>query len=181
VTIPVRLCRDNEKAFSEPFSAATDEVGAKPSSNDTALNSSISADPVKNVGANVHWTPEEDVKLNSAVMNTCKKKHGKEYRIDWAAVATLVPGRVETQVSEQMEQMEGCLLESHHRPDEQTYGYIWTEDEDSKLKDAVQMHGGKNWGAVAALVLGRTRNQCCKRWHDFLRPNIGRANRRTGT
>jgi hypothetical protein len=28
----------------------------------------------------------------------------------------------------------------------------WTEDEDSKLKDAVQTHGGKNWGAVAAIV-----------------------------
>jgi hypothetical protein len=28
----------------------------------------------------------------------------------------------------------------------------WTEDEKSKLKDAVQMHGGKDWFAVAALV-----------------------------
>jgi hypothetical protein len=42
----------------EPFSAATDEAGAKLSSRDTALTSSVSADPVKNVGANVHWTEE---------------------------------------------------------------------------------------------------------------------------
>jgi hypothetical protein len=27
----------------------------------------------------------------------------------------------------------------------------WTEVEDSKLKDAVQTHGGKDWGAISAL------------------------------
>jgi hypothetical protein len=39
----------------------------------------------------------------------------------------------------------------------------WTEDEDIKLKDAVQMHGGKNWIAIAALVPGRTKSQCNSR------------------
>jgi hypothetical protein len=33
----------------------------------------------------------------------------------------------------------------------------WAADEDSKLKDAVQTHGGKNWKTIAALVLGRTK------------------------
>jgi hypothetical protein len=35
---------------------------------------------------------------------------------------------------------------------------IWTEDKDPELKHAVQMHGGKDgkdWGGIAALVLGR--------------------------
>jgi hypothetical protein len=32
-----------------------------------------------------------------------------------------------------------------------------------KLKAAVQIHGGKNWDAVAALVPGRTRKQCQNR------------------
>jgi hypothetical protein len=32
----------------------------------------------------------------------------------------------------------------------------WGGDEDSKLKDAVQRHGDKDWVAVAALVPGRT-------------------------
>jgi hypothetical protein len=32
----------------------------------------------------------------------------------------------------------------------------WTAVEDSKLKNAVQTHGGKNWCAIAALVPGRT-------------------------
>jgi hypothetical protein len=30
----------------------------------------------------------------------------------------------------------------------------WSEDKDIKLKDAVQRHGGKDWGAIAALVPG---------------------------
>jgi hypothetical protein len=33
----------------------------------------------------------------------------------------------------------------------------WAEDEDIKLKDAVETHGGNNWGAIAALVPGRTK------------------------
>jgi hypothetical protein len=56
----------------------------------------------------------------------------------------------------------------------------WSEDEDIKLKDAVQMHGGKKWGAIAALVPGRTKIQCCSRWHDALDPSIDRATGRTG-
>jgi hypothetical protein len=34
----------------------------------------------------------------------------------------------------------------------------WSEYEDSELKDAVQLHGGKDWDAIAALVPGRTEN-----------------------
>ncbi len=44
----------------------------------------------------------------------------------------------------------------------------FTPDEDNKLKDAVQRHGGKDWDAIAALVPGRTRKQCSSRWHDAL-------------
>jgi hypothetical protein len=55
-----------------------------------------------------------------------------------------------------------------------------TEDEARQLKDAVQMHGGKDWVAIAALVLDRTKAQCCGRWHDGLDPRIDRTNGRAG-
>jgi hypothetical protein len=56
----------------------------------------------------------------------------------------------------------------------------WSEDEDIKLKDAVQRRGGKNWAAIAALVASRTRSQCNNRWQQILDPIIGRANGRRG-
>jgi hypothetical protein len=42
----------------------------------------------------------------------------------------------------------------------------WAEDENSKLKDAVQTHGDKDWAAIAALVPGRTRMQCKSKCHN---------------
>jgi hypothetical protein len=38
-----------------------------------------------------------------------------------------------------------------------------SEDEEIKLKDSLQMHGGKKWGAIIALVPGRTKKQCEKK------------------
>jgi hypothetical protein len=42
------------------------------------------------------------------------------------------------------------------------------KDEDSKLKDTVHTHGDKDWVATVALVPGRTRLQCWKRWQKNL-------------
>jgi hypothetical protein len=42
----------------------------------------------------------------------------------------------------------------------------WTKEEDSTLKNAVEKHNGEDWAAISALVLGRTKKQCCHRWHD---------------
>jgi hypothetical protein len=57
----------------------------------------------------------------------------------------------------------------------------WTAVEYSKLKNAVQALDGKDWSAIAALVPGRTKNQCCTRWHDdALDPSIDRSYGRTG-
>jgi myb proto-oncogene protein len=56
----------------------------------------------------------------------------------------------------------------------------WTVVEDSKLKDAAQTHGGKDWSAVAVLVPGRTKQQCCSRWNTVLDPSIALTNGRTG-
>jgi hypothetical protein len=51
----------------------------------------------------------------------------------------------------------------------------WSKYEDIKLKHAVQMHGGENSVAFAALVPGRTRIQCHTRWQSTLDPSIDRT------
>jgi hypothetical protein len=110
-----------------------------------------------------HWTPEEDEKLTRAATNNTKTKHDKEYRIDWVAVATLVPGQT---------------LHSGIDPTLARTGR-WTTDEDTKLTDAVRISvrtfRSKNWLAISALVPGRTSNQCRGRWHSALADRISRT------
>jgi hypothetical protein len=117
-----------------------------------------------------HWRQEEDAKLKSAVKNTCKKKCG---RTDWAAVAALVPGRTRSQC--------WCRWNEALDPniDRASTGK-WTADEDSKLKEAVQTHGGKNWDKIAKLVPGRAQVQCRSRWHNVLNAKFDSTPRHTG-
>jgi hypothetical protein len=126
-------------------------------------------------GAFARWTPEEDAKLTEALSNTCKKKCGNGLKIDWVEIPTLVPGRTNVQC---YHRWRGALDPSIALTAERTG--TWTEDEYLKLKAAVQTHGGKNWNKIAAMVPGRTRLQCNKRWHDALNPSFGRATGRTG-
>jgi hypothetical protein len=80
----------------DPFSASTDDAATKISLHETTSVSlpaddaddhgDADADPVRDARSKVrNWRLEEDAKLNSAVTNTRKKKHGKEYRTDWLA------------------------------------------------------------------------------------------------
>jgi hypothetical protein len=114
------------------------------------------------------WTSDEDTKLKNAV-----RTHGSK---NWVAIAALVPGRTRIQCNDRWR--EAYL--SNIDPTTARTGE-WTSDEDTKLKNAVQTHGGKKWVAIAALVPGRTRNMCYSRWYNFLDPSIDRANIRTGT
>jgi hypothetical protein len=166
--------------LNEPFSESTDEAAAELSSHNTAASlpdtadaDHADADRVKVRRATRHWTPKEDAKLNSAVTNTSKKKYGKEYRIDWVTISILVQGRTKVQCSSRWKDISDPNID-------RACG-SWTGEEDSKLKDAVQTHGGKNWYAIAALVPGRTQIQCQGRWREVLDPSIDRASGRTGT
>jgi phosphoribosylanthranilate isomerase len=113
------------------------------------------------------WTPDEDDKLKDAVQT-----HGDK---DWAAIAALVPCRAEKQC---WSRWNVVLDPSIDRMNERTGK--WAEGEDIKLKDSVQLHGGKDWAAIAALVSGRTKIQCNNRWKSTLDPSIDLANERTG-
>jgi hypothetical protein len=66
--------------------------------------------------------------------------------------------------------------------------YRWIPEEDVKLISAItntrKKKWGKeyrtDWGAIAALVPGRTKMQCHKRWCYALDPNIDQTNGRKG-
>jgi hypothetical protein len=124
-----------------------------------------------------NWTLEEDSKLTSALTNTSKKKWSKEYKTDWPDISELIPGRTRNQCWHRWNEVLNRNIDQ--APPRRTGK--WEEDEDSKLRDALQIHGRKNWGAVAALVPGRTNSQCWHRWHDVLLPSSDRKNLRTGT
>jgi uncharacterized membrane protein len=166
----------------DPSSPTTDEAATELASHDitavslpAAAADHADADTVKGNGVTGAWTKDEDAKLTSALANTSKKKYGKENKPNWVAVAALVPGRTENQCYDRWRKV---LDPGIDRANGHTG--TWAEDEDTKLKDAVQTHGDKNWGAIAALVPGRTSSQCRKRWRDALNPSIDRANGRTG-
>jgi myb proto-oncogene protein len=56
----------------------------------------------------------------------------------------------------------------------------WTTDEDTRLKDAVQIHGGKNWVAIARLCQVEPKSKCWGRCKDVLDPSIDRKSGRAG-
>jgi hypothetical protein len=177
----------------EPFSASTDEAARKSAFPDLSVdlappaadadgdideantNADPSTDTQPNAVATGNWTLEEDAKLTHAVANISKKRCGKGYKNDWVVISTLVLGRTRGQCFHRWKDvLDPSIDRANGRSGK------WTAVEDIKLKDAVHTHGDKDWVAISALVPGRTKIQCCRRWRDVLDPSIDRANGRTG-
>jgi hypothetical protein len=113
------------------------------------------------------WTAVEDSKLKDAVQT-----HGDK---EWGAIAALVPSRTQKQCWQRWNDvLDPNIGRASGRKGK------WTAVEDSKLKDAVQTHGGKDWVAISLLVPGRTRSQCWSRWKDALNPSMSLTAGRTG-
>lgn len=49
---------------------------------------------------------------------------------------------------------------------------MWTSEEDEKLRQAIKVHGDKNWREVAKLISDRSYIQCLQRWKKALRPGL---------
>jgi hypothetical protein len=146
-------------------------VAAPVASSDAGGTDPVTASPMKPNGGAARaphswWTPEDDKKLASAVKTTCQKKYGEGYRLDWVAIAVLVPGQTKRQCVNRWE----TALFSKRGNDTTVPKGKWTKEEDSTLKDAVKKHKGEDWAAIAALVPGRTKKQCTNRWHNVLEP-----------
>jgi hypothetical protein len=156
----------------KPYSTSTDEATTENMSHDTMValtspdaaaytNDHADSDPVMDIHPNAttaragtwtaeadtnattaragKWAEEEDIKLKNAV----QKHHGKS----WDAIARLVPGRTRIQCKNRWHD---ALDPSIGRANGRTGK--WTEDECIKLRDAVQTHGDKSWGDIAALL-----------------------------
>jgi hypothetical protein len=184
---PLSIPARKKPRLEETPPATTDEAAKKTASPEisvglpppTADNDDANADPVTDthdvldwsidraIGRKNSWTKDEDLKLKNSV----QMHSGK----DWTAIAAMVPGRTKNQCSKRWPSVLDLSIAL-------TAGHAgkWTEDEDLKLKNSVQMHGGKNWVVIAALVPGRTKSQCSQRWRDFLDPRIDRTIGRTG-
>jgi hypothetical protein len=155
------LTNNNEKERGKKYKTDWDAVAMQVPSE--MLHSSIDPTPVR-IG---EWIPDEDAKL----LDAHQMHNGK----NWSGIAALVPGRTKSQCRSRWH---NTLDPSVDRTPESRIK--WTTDEDDVLTDAVQIHAGTNWNAIAALVPGRTRRQCNSRWHDILAPRADRAPLRTG-
>jgi hypothetical protein len=121
---------------------------------------------VLTAGRKGKWTEDEDLKLKYSV-----HMYGGK---DWVAIATLVSGRTNIQCwNRWYDVLKSSVDRAHGRTGK------WTKDEDLKLKYSVQMHGGKDWVAIAALVSSRTKKQCHRRWKYTLDPSIAPTAGRT--
>jgi hypothetical protein len=168
----------------ESLPTTTDEAAKKAASPDVSVG--ISPPTADNYDANVHaepvtdtqpnagaaratgsWTLQEDAKLTSAVTNTHKN--------NWEAIATLGSGRTSTQCRNRWND----VLDPNIDRGSGRKGK-WTAVEDIMLQDAVQMHGGKNWEIIAALVPDRTKIQCRSRWCTILDTKIDPTTARAG-
>jgi hypothetical protein len=151
----------------EPFSASTDEEATHFSSHDTVGSLLVTAATAAAAAPSAYHATADHADADPVRAYRAKgrkKKCGKEHRTDWAAVEDAVQswGRRHDSVDSRIV----------HTPSHTGH---WTIDEDNKLKYGVQMHSGKRWGAIAALISGRTQLQCYNRWHDVVGPSIARA------
>ena len=58
----------------------------------------------------------------------------------------------------------------------------WTQEEDERLRELIEVHGTINWTLVAQCLLdptdvtgGRSGKQCRERWHNHLNPSISKV------
>jgi hypothetical protein len=98
---------------------------------------------------------DEDSKLKDAA-----EKHDGE---DWAAISVLVPGRTSQQCCHRW-----YYVLVSKKNETTSRGSRWTEEEDSKLRGAVEKHNGTDWATIIELFPCRTKQQCRNRWHNVL-------------
>lgn len=104
------------------------------------------------------WTPEEDIALIKAVQENGAK--------NWKKIAESVPGRTYVQ----------CLHRWQKVLNPNLVKGPWTEEEDRKVIELVNIHGPRKWELIASHLPGRIGKQCRERWKNHLDPSIKKGN-----
>ncbi|KAJ5825713.1 hypothetical protein N7474_002851 [Penicillium riverlandense] len=106
------------------------------------------------------WTPAEDALLRQEMELQERSPTGRSRRIDWNAIAMKIPGRSNKDCRKRFHnQFAGCGP--------------WTPEEDNRLKVLVRKYR-YNWAFIGQRMETRNADQCSKRWHHSLNPELER-------
>ncbi|KAL4994638.1 hypothetical protein BDV10DRAFT_203630 [Aspergillus recurvatus] len=108
------------------------------------------------------WTPEEDHILQEEVKHQVQLG-GHQGTRNWSAIAEKLPGRSNKDCRKRWTKIS---LSSRKG--------TWSGAEDHLLRKAVAKFGFQ-WTKVAEMVGSRHPDQCAKRWHHSLDPNVNRG------
>jgi hypothetical protein len=103
------------------------------------------------------WTPAED----QILFETMTRANHNSQPVAWHLIAQSLKHRTN----------KDCRKRWHSKLAADVNKGPWLPDEDSRLYDAVQIHGSK-WMLVASQVGTRDGDQCSKRWNNTMNPEI---------
>ncbi|KAE9461286.1 hypothetical protein C3L33_06807, partial [Rhododendron williamsianum] len=99
-------------------------------------------------------------------------------KVNWERLASMyVPGRSGAECEARTPFQ--CLARYQRSLNVSILKREWTEDDDDKLRSAVETFGKGNWQLVASTLEGRTGTQCSNRWIKSLHPARQRVGRWT--
>ncbi|KAL4949317.1 Homeodomain-like protein [Aspergillus filifer] len=110
------------------------------------------------------WTPAEDTLLWELYQVQERAPTGKSQKINWNDIAQHIPGRSN----------KDCRKRYFNRFTDGLRKGSWTQEEDDRLLHLVERYQFR-WAAIAQKMETRNADQCSKRWHHCLNPDLERS------
>ncbi|KAL3469312.1 Homeodomain-like protein [Aspergillus californicus] len=110
------------------------------------------------------WTAAEDALLWDMYQIQEKEPTGKSQKINWNEIAREVPGRSN----------KDCRKRYYNRFTGGLRKGSWTQEEDERLFRLVERYQYR-WATIAQKIETRNADQCSKRWHHCLNPELERS------
>ncbi|RDW67292.1 SANT/Myb-like DNA-binding domain-containing protein [Aspergillus mulundensis] len=110
------------------------------------------------------WTTAEDALLWDLYQVQERAPTGKCQKINWNEIARHIPGRTN----------KDCRKRFYNRFTGGLRKGSWTQEEDERLFQLVERYQYR-WAAIAQKMETRNADQCSKRWHHCLNPELERS------